>query len=98
MHPWWAPADAISGVVLGLLLAASIGSWAVLLSQAWRLRRVHHDLNLSKALFWQAPHWQQGLQVLQETEKEGLLSRPSTAGRHLGGQHLGDRADRACLA
>ena len=73
MHPWWAPADAVSGVVLGLLLAASISTWAVLLSQAWRLRRVHHDLNLSKALFWQAPHWQQGLQVLQDTEKEGLL-------------------------
>ena len=64
MLPGWAPADAVSGVVLGLLLAASISTWAVLLSQSWRLRRVHHDLNLSKALFWQAPHWQQGLQVL----------------------------------
>ena len=79
MHPWWAPADAIAGVVLGLLLAASVSTWAVLLSQAWRLRRVHHDLNLSKALFWQAPHWQQGLQVLQDTEKEGLLSRLAQA-------------------
>ena len=79
MHPWWAPADAISGVVLGLLLAASISTWAVLLSQSWRLHRVHHDLNLSKALFWQAPDWQQGLQVLQYTEKEGLLSRLAQA-------------------
>ena len=79
MLPGWAPADAISGVVLGLLLAASISSWAVLLSQAWRLRRVHHDLNLSKALFWQAPHWQQGLQVLQDTEKEGLLGHLAEA-------------------
>ena len=79
MLPGWAPADAISGVVLGLLLAASISTWAVLLSQSWRLHRVHHDLNLSKALFWQAPDWQQGLQVLQDTEKEGLLSRLALA-------------------
>ena len=79
MLPGWAPADAVSGVVLGLLLAASISTWAVLLSQSWRLHRVHHDLNLSKALFWQAPHWQQGLQVLQDTEKEGLLSRLAQA-------------------
>ena len=47
----------------------------MLLPQAWRLRRVQHDLSLSKALFWQAPDWQQGLQVLQDTEKEGWLSR-----------------------
>jgi biopolymer transport protein ExbB len=60
---------------LGLLLAASVSTWAVLLQQAWRLRRVQHDLSLSKALFWQAPDWQQGLQVLQDTEKEGWLSR-----------------------
>jgi hypothetical protein len=60
---------------LGLLLAASVSTWAVLLHQAWRLRRVQHDLSLSKALFWQAPDWQQGLQVLQDTEKEGWLSR-----------------------
>ena len=79
MLPGWAPADAISGVVLGLLLAASISTWAVLLSQSWRLHRVHHDLNLSKALFWQAPDLQQGLQVLQDTEKEGLLSRLAQA-------------------
>ncbi len=69
----WAPVDAVSGVVLGLLLAASISTWAVLLHQAWRLRRVQHDLGLSKALFWQAPDWQQALQVLNDTEKEGLL-------------------------
>ena len=79
MLPGWAPADAVSGVVLGLLLAASISTWAVLLSQSWRLHRVHHDLNLSKALFWQAPDWQQGLQVLLDTEKEGLLSRLALA-------------------
>ena len=79
MLPGWAPADAVSGVVLGLLLAASISTWAVLLSQSWRLHRVHHDLNLSKALFWQAPDLQQGLQVLQDTEKEGLLSRLAQA-------------------
>ena len=69
----WAPVDAVSGMVLGLLLAASISTWAVLLHQAWRLRRVQHDLGLSKALFWQAPDWQQALQVLNDTEKEGLL-------------------------
>ena len=69
----WAPVDAVSGMVLGLLLAASISTWAVLLHQAWRLRRVQHDLGLSKALFWQAPDWQQALQVLDDTEKEGLL-------------------------
>jgi biopolymer transport protein ExbB len=40
---------------------------------------VHHDLNLSKALFWQTPDLQQGLQVLQDTEKEGLLSRLAQA-------------------
>lgn len=79
MLPGWAPADAVSGVVLGLLLAASISTWAVLLSQSWRLHRVHHDLNLSKALFWQTPDLQQGLQVLQDTEKEGLLSRLAQA-------------------
>ena len=79
MHPWWAPADAIAGVVLGLLLAASVCTWAISFKQAWRLRRVQHDLRLSKALFWQAPDWQQGLQVLQYTEKEGLLSRLAQA-------------------
>ena len=79
MHPWWAPADAIAGVVLGLLLAASVCTWAISFNQAWRLRRVHHDLRLSKALFWQAPDWQQGLQVLQYTEKEGLLLRLAQA-------------------
>jgi len=79
VHPWWAPADAIAGVVLGLLLAASVCTWAISFNQAWRLRRVQHDLRLSKALFWQAPDWQQGLQVLQYTEKEGLLSRLAQA-------------------
>ena len=79
MHPWWAPADAIAGVVLGLLLAASVCTWAISFNQAWRLRRVRHDLRLSKALFWQAPDLQQGLQVLQDTEKEGLLSRLAQA-------------------
>jgi biopolymer transport protein ExbB len=66
-------------VVLGLLLAASVCTWAISFNQAWRLRRVQHDLRLSKALFWQAPDWQQGLQVLQYTEKEGLLSRLAQA-------------------
>ena len=79
MLPGWAPADAVSGVVLGLLLAASNSTWAVLLSQSWRLHRVHHDLNLSKALFWQAPDLQQGLQVLNDTEKEGLLAHLAEA-------------------
>jgi len=79
VHPWWAPADAIAGVVLGLLLAASVCTWAISFNQAWRLRRVQHDLRLSKALFWQAPDWQQGLQVLQYTEKEGLLLRLAQA-------------------
>jgi biopolymer transport protein ExbB len=77
--PGWAPADAISGVVLGLLLAASISTWAVLLHQAFRLRRVQHDLRLSRALFWQAPDWQQALQVLNDTEKEGLLAHLAEA-------------------
>jgi len=81
VHPWWAPADAIAGVVLGLLLAASVCTWAISFNQAWRLRRVQHDLRLSKALFWQAPDWQQGLQVLQYTEKEGLLSRLAQAAK-----------------
>ena len=81
MHPWWAPADAIAGVVLGLLLAASVCTWAISFNQAWRLRRVQHDLRLSKALFWQAPDWQQGLQVLQYTEKEGLLARLAQAAK-----------------
>jgi biopolymer transport protein ExbB/TolQ len=40
---------------------------------------VQHDLSLSKALFWQAPDWQQGLQVLKDTEKEGWLSRLAQA-------------------
>lgn len=79
MLPGWAPTDAVSGVVLGLLLAASISTWAVLLHQARRLRRVHHDLCLSKALFWQAPDWQQALQVLNDTEKEGLLGHLAEA-------------------
>ena len=79
MLPGWAPADAISGVVLGLLLAASISTWAVLLHQAFRLRRVQHDLRLSRALFWQAPDWQQALQVLNDTEKEGLLGHLAKA-------------------
>jgi biopolymer transport protein ExbB len=77
--PDWAPADAVSGVVLGLLLAASISTWAVLFNQAFRLRRVQHDLGLSKALFWQAPDWQQALQVLNDTEKEGLLGHLAKA-------------------
>jgi biopolymer transport protein ExbB len=68
-------------VVLGLLLAASVSTWAISFNQAWRLRRVQHDLRLSKALFWQAPDWQQGLQVLQYTEKEGLLSRLAQAAK-----------------
>ena len=79
MLPGWAPVDAVSGAVLGLLLAASISSWAVLLQQARRLRRVQHDLGLSKALFWQAPGWQQALQVLNDTEKEGLLGHLAEA-------------------
>jgi biopolymer transport protein ExbB len=79
VHPWWVPADAVAGVVLGLLLAASIGSWAVILGQTWRLRRVQSDLQLSKALFWQAPDWTQAVQVLRQTEKEGLLGRLAQA-------------------
>ncbi len=79
MLPGWALADAISGVVLGLLLAASIITWAVLFNQAFRLRRVHLDLRLSKALFWQAPDWQHALQVLNDTENEGLLSHLAEA-------------------
>lgn len=73
MHPWWVPADAVAGAVLGLLLAASMGSWAIILGQTWRLRRAQTDLQLSQALFWQASDWPQAVQVLSDSEKEGLL-------------------------
>jgi biopolymer transport protein ExbB len=66
--------DAVGASVALILLAMSIGSWVVILWKAWLLLRAHGDVARSIAVFWQAPHLEDGLRSLRHFDREGLVS------------------------
>ena len=66
--------DAVGASVALVLLAMSIGSWVVILWKAWLLLRAHGDVARSIAVFWQAPHLEDGLRSLRHFDREGLVS------------------------
>jgi biopolymer transport protein ExbB len=47
--------DAVTQSVALVLLAMSVGSWAVILWKSWLLRRADKDIARACAAFWQAP-------------------------------------------
>jgi biopolymer transport protein ExbB len=66
--------DAVGTGVALVLLAMSVGSWIVILWKAWLLLRAHGDVARSIAVFWQAPHLDDGLRSLRHFDREGLVS------------------------
>ena len=53
--PLLAQGDFVSRAVALVLLAMSVGSWAVIVWKGWMLRRARTDVARSVAAFWQAP-------------------------------------------
>ena len=65
--------DAISQVVVLLLLAMSVASWVVILWKAWLLQRASGDVSRSIAAFWQSPDVDTALQRIQPFDREALV-------------------------
>jgi len=65
--------DALGRGVVALLLAMSVGSWVVILRQAWFLHRANADVARSVAAFWQSSSVPQALVKLQAFDSETLV-------------------------
>lgn len=62
--------DGLSRGLAWLLLAMSVGSWAVILWKVWLLRRAQHDLSRATAAFWQAPNLNEAQQRVAGLDRE----------------------------
>ncbi|WP_408598245.1 MotA/TolQ/ExbB proton channel family protein [Limnohabitans sp.] len=87
--------DVLSVTLTLLLLAMSVASWSVIVYKTWLLRRVHADLPIAKAAFWQAPDFSQALAVLAGLDRQRVLLPLAQAHQHLMPGTLGDQGDRA---
>ncbi len=70
---YWAQGDAIGRAVAMVLLLMSIGAWVVIFWKAWLISRARHDLRVGVAAFWRSPDWASATQVLEATDREGIL-------------------------
>lgn len=66
--------DAVSRLVVFLLLGMSVGSWVVIFSKVWLLRRVVQDVQRSVASFWQAPSLTQALEKVRVFDRDGFVA------------------------
>ena len=66
--------DAVSMVVVLLLMAMSVGSWVVILWKSWLLRRASQDVLRCVAAFWQSPSVESALQQFKAFDRESLLT------------------------
>jgi biopolymer transport protein ExbB len=65
--------DAVSTVVVAVLLGMSVASWVVLLWKSWLLQRAVRDVSRSTMAFWQAASVDDGLTVVRAMDREQLL-------------------------
>jgi biopolymer transport protein ExbB len=65
--------DAISSLVVMVLLGMSVASWVVLLWKSWLLQRALRDVGRSTQAFWQAASLDDGLTVVRAMDRERLL-------------------------
>ena len=65
--------DAITKVVVLLLLAMSVASWVVILWKAWLLQRASGDVARSIAAFWQSPDVDTAIEKVQAFDREALV-------------------------
>ncbi len=87
--------DVLSVTLTLLLLAMSVASWSVIVYKTWLLRRVHADLAMAKAAFWQAPDFPQALVVLAGLDRQRVLLPLAQAYQQLMPGTLGGQGDRA---
>ena len=73
LEQFWAQSDAMSRAVALLLLAMSVGAWAVIVWKTWVLRRVARDIVRGIALFWEAQSLDDGRQRLAGIDRERVL-------------------------
>jgi biopolymer transport protein ExbB len=66
--------DAVTRIVATLLLAMSVASWVVIFWKGWLLRRALADVARSKAAFWQAPSFTDGLAKVTAFDREALVA------------------------
>lgn len=65
--------DAVTQVVVLLLLAMSVSSWVVILWKAWLLKRATGDVARSTAAFWQSPSVDEARQRVAAFDREALV-------------------------
>lgn len=65
--------DAISRLVVVVLLAMSVASWVVILWKTWLLRRASGDVTRSTAAFWQARSIADALPKIKAFDRESLV-------------------------
>ena len=70
---FWSQADTVGRAVAALLLAMSIGAWAVILWKAWVLRRTRRDLARAVPAFWDARSLADGRARLAALDRERVL-------------------------
>ena len=69
----WAQSDLVGRAVGLLLLAMSVGAWALILWKAWLLRRARRGLVRAVPAFWSAAGVNEGRGALQSFDTESLL-------------------------
>jgi biopolymer transport protein ExbB len=65
--------DALSRLVVLVLLAMSVASWVVILFRLWLLRSAGAGVHRSLPVFWQAADWAQANTQLQATDTQKLV-------------------------
>jgi biopolymer transport protein ExbB len=65
--------DALARSVALLLLAMSVGSWAVIVWKSWLLHRVSRDVVRCIAAFWQSVDLQEAIHKIEAFDREGLV-------------------------
>ncbi len=87
--------DALTRGVALLLLAMSVGSWAVIVWKTWMLRRACGDVARCIAAFWQAASVAEASQKISAFDRELLVLPMVRATRLEAGQTLANAGDRA---
>ena len=102
MSSFWAESDAISRLVVALLLGMSVSAWVLIFWKGWVLQRARHDIARAVPAFWSADTLAAGRTRLDALDREQVLlplldaaSTPDAAGGHplakqVVGQHRRD--------
>lgn len=90
--------DALSQMVVGVLLLMSVASWVLILWRTWLLRRAAATVPLSISVFWQSPGARAADERLTRIDALALvLPMVQVAAQSLEQQGAGDTTDSASL-